>query len=144
MSDRTLKTVVVLKSDHFMFAETEHDGPPEGEDIARFIMSAMSEQSSPPLLDDPVTGEGGWSWNIEIGQTVFDLFVQWAPIGEPPEDCWVVQPGLRKGAFRTLCGRATQPEELVPVCDLLHRVLDTNRAFSSVEWLTMDEFREVY
>ncbi len=145
MSEGTLKTIVVLRSNQFNFSETEDDGsPPAGKAVATYIMHAMSNHGCPALFDDPVSGEGGWSWVAEVGRIRFTLFVHWAPIGEPPQDCWVVQPGLMKGIFRTLFGRATKPEELTPVCDILHRVLDTNPAFSSVEWLTMDEFREAY
>jgi len=140
------RTVAILQSDRFPYRNSGDDPKesPPGRDLAVFLMHEMSTRGFAPTFATPIQGEGGWHWDGDLDNKSFNLFVHWAWIGNPPRDCWVIQPDLRKGVLRTMFGKPARPDELAPICELLHSVLDHNAVFSSVQWLTDEEFRKVY
>lgn len=146
MSTNDRRIIGVLRSECFDFGElgTDSEIYPPGKDLALFLMNELRNEDCPPTFPHPIQGEGGWHFENEIDGTTYDSFVHWAPIGNPPQDCWVIQPRLRKGVLRTLFGHATRPDELASLCAVLHRAIDGNDAFTLVEWLNAEEFRAAY
>ena len=90
---------------------------------------------------EPDYGEGGWHLDVEIQGARFSLFIHWAEIGEPSVDSWVIQPGKQTGIVRRLFGRKPSATEFAPICELLHDIVDHNPDFTSVRWVTTEEFK---
>ncbi len=102
-----IKTVVAFKSSVF---DSSADAPdlhlPLGRDLATYLISKLSSQECDVLSLEPIEADEGWYLELVIEGTRFGVFVQWAPIGNPPADYWLVQPVLKKGVWRTFFGRA--------------------------------------
>ena len=112
----TSLTIAIVSSNAFDFGRTDIDGEvptPAGKDIATFILQRLVAAGA-TCLAEPVPGEEGWTFDIELDWGKYRVFVHWAPIGDPPEDRWVVQPDICKPLLRSLFGRRTALDEIQP------------------------------
>jgi hypothetical protein len=118
--------------------------PPLGYDAAVYFQRKLSERGIPSIDDEPIMGEGGWHWRVSSGQEVLSLVLNWAPIGSPPRDCWVIQSQVHTGYISRLIGRKNRDYELVPLCTVLKIIIESEPGITDVHWLTTDEFRKIY
>ena len=109
-----------------------------------FLIDKLSATGASIPLKEPMQEEGGWMLSVDIDGQRFSLFVHWAPLGDPPIDFWVIQPGKQKGLFATLFGRKSNHAELEPICTLLDDVIRKESRLTNVKWVAPEEFARIY
>ena len=134
-----LDAVALFKSSRFNLAWPKEapveTSEPWGEDCASFIAVGLRDAgwTVAPLY----SGEEGWYVDIEHDQLRFSLFVQWVPIGTPPEDYWSVQIRERRGIFGRILGR---PSPYTRVRQDLDSLLRERGAIANLRWMSLDQF----
>ncbi len=137
-------TIAIISSNAFDFAGADiRVSHPAGKDLAEFILNRFNANGA-RQLSDPVAGEEGWTFDVELDSNSYQLFVHWAPIGNPPVNRWVIQPDIRKTLLRTLFGRRTAEHEVQPIVLKLRHLLDSADIIDEVNWVTQKEFASIY
>jgi hypothetical protein len=139
-------TIAIVDSTAFDF-----DGPngsfdesvPAGQSFALFVEQRLSANGS-KTASEPVSGEEGWTFDAELDDNVYRIFVHWAPIGDPPRDRWIIQTDVRKSLLRSLVGGKTVEADILTALNLLHRVLTAASEIDEITWITNEEFVEMY
>ena len=142
-----MKSVVIFKSGLFDQSWPNDNGdpntPPLGRDLAEHFGRGMAVFSVDVKV--AIEATGGWELEVEINGRVFIFFFHWAPIGDPEDEYWVVQPRLKRKLATTLFKkRPNLTQDLEPAVDLLRKVIDTSSEFTNVQWFDLDEFRQIY
>lgn len=144
----TAPTVVVFTSDRFDHSwptdTKDPNWPPLGQDAAVYVQSKLAEHNIASVPVKPIVGEGGWSWNANLEGTQFRLFLHWAPIGNPPQDAWVIQVRKSVGLLAKVFGRPSTSTHSSPLMEVLKRIIEHDPTFQNVQWLTAAEFKPVY
>lgn len=139
-------TIAVVSSTSFDFEgpDSEYDeATPPGKEFANFLVKRLVTFGA-ICIGKPVSGEAGWTFDVMIVDTAYRVFVHWAPIGSPPADRWIIQPDICKGVVRALLGRRTTDSEVAPLVVELRRVLDGATEIENVDWITREEFADMY
>ena len=140
-----MKATVIFRSSRFTAPLSEEQEPAPGLDCAAALMEALSRRGVFLPSARPIEGEGGWTVDLESEDgTNIALLVHWAPIGEPPEDYWVIQARERKGVLRSLFGKRDTPQQVSEICDVINDVLMSWEGLQKKKWLTDEEFSQVY
>ena len=141
-----MATIAIVTSSNFDFgaANVDSEGTaPPGSDFAEFVESLLLAHGA-KRLGTAVPGEGGWTFDVGIGDRQFRVFVHWAPIGVPPADRWVIQSDICKPLLRSLFGRKTADHEIEPIVRELRRVLDDATRIEEVVWVSKEDFASMY
>jgi hypothetical protein len=142
------KIIAIFESDAFDLSWPDDDSdpnePPLGKDLAEFLQARLQEQSIE--ADAPFDSETGWEFFVTIEGVQYSLLAQWAPMGEPESDVWVIQPQILQGCLKALFSRdqGQNPRDLQPLLKAIKPILNESNVFSDVRWLTRDEFSAVY
>jgi len=140
------ETVAIVASSNFDYGPADVDSEvsaPAGKDFAEFVERHLVAHGAKRLAT-AVTGEEGWTFDVDIRGKRFRVFVHWAPIGDPPADRWVIQSDICKPLFRSLFERKTADHEIEPIVRELRRVLDDASEIEEVIWVSQKEFRSMY
>lgn len=139
-------TIAIVASGAFDYGQVDLDAEfqtPAGNDLATFIVGKLVKAGAKCLVE-PVFGEEGWTFDVEVHGDQYRVFVHWAPIGRPPTDRWVIQPDVRKPLLRSLFGRKTANQEVQPLVRELRRVLESSAEIDEVNWISKEEFASMY
>ena len=141
------KIIAIFKSAAFDLSwpddGSEPNEPPLGKDLAEFLQARLQEQSIE--ADAPFDSETGWEFFVTIESVQYSLLAQWAPMGEPESDVWVIQPQILQGCLKALFSKdlGQNPRDLQPLLKVIKPILNESNVFTDVRWLTRDEFSAV-
>jgi hypothetical protein len=111
---------------------------PAGKDLAEYVHSYLTELKV--IVRKPTPNEDHWVIDLQHEGIAFLLLLHWVPIGKPSTDWWVIRPYREVGVFKALFYKQKQKsQELTPVCDLLHRILDVNANMYNLRWVQEEE-----
>ena len=139
-------TIAIVESTAFDFEGPDgsfDDSVPAGHAVALFVEQRLCANGA-KTVSEPVSGEEGWTFDVELDDNVYRFFVHWAPIGDPPSDRWIIQTDIRKGVLRTLVGGKTVETDILTALNLLHRVLSDASEIVEITWITNEEFMKMY
>jgi hypothetical protein len=139
------KSVIIFQTDLFDLSWPKDDGdpndPPLGKDAADYFRRRMTDFGVVVLGMDAVSGEQAWHWDVRINDALFNVSVQWWPIGAPPRDVWVVQIHRDRGLVAALIGKRNCADDIEPMVKVFQRIIEQDAKFNDAHWLTMSEFR---
>lgn len=123
-------------------ADLERD--PWGRDCAEFLMVQLSAANVAARTGEPVEGEGGWSFTVEMLSCTIKVFVMWAPIGDPPEDYWTVHLRKAQSPLMKLFRKQESNREWLRIRSLIETILTSDPATKNFRWVTLEEFKRLY
>jgi hypothetical protein len=119
--------------------------PPLGEDCANWLRAKLSDRSKLFVVGEPIDGSGGWTMFVQFAREEFEVFVHWAPIGQPPIDAWVIQIAHIRGLLGKLFSRHRKVSpSLELIISELNTILEAEPKIHDIQWLTSEDFRKVY
>jgi len=103
-------------------------------------MKELAARGIQPLQRQPLEGEEGWFFDVQLDRVRYSLSVQWVPIGKV--DFWAVELERRIGlvARAFSAARKTEVSTFARVVDEIARLIPEMR---DRRWLTQSELREV-
>jgi hypothetical protein len=139
-----MKAIAAFRSRSFDLSwpkeNRDPNDPPVGRDLAEHLrnrLKAIGIEAS-----EPIQGADYWFLDLAVEGAKFSLVVRWAPFGRPPEDWWVVEPEKRLGIIKRMFGALTSFNDLRPICEVLHKILDQDPQISDLLWLDEQELQE--
>lgn len=140
------KVIVIFRNERFgtPWPEGSVDAAePWGRDCAEYFLRELRNLGAFPTFAEPIQGDEGWVVDAKVGDQEFSLFFNWAPIGDPPQTFWAVQPSTRRGVIATLLGRRKSPDDLSPILEKVNAIVDRDD-FEDVRWLSQQELAALY
>lgn len=136
-----MKSIAIFRSAKFDMSWG--DGYPEtrkcplGNDLANYLQTRLKEKGI--LLTSPVGDDGFWVFH----DAHFSIYVHWQPFGEPSEDWWVVEVGHQLNFIKRILWFKANPDDLQPICKVVHEVLLEIPEIHDLKWVDEVEFREL-
>ena len=138
--------VLAFRSDRFRSGSdqaTLTESAPPGRECAEWITRGFTRAGARVDPAEPIEGEGGWFIFGEVSDARFEVFVQWAPLGEHASDHWILQLRLKRSIIERMF-REDAPSKLAEVSQIAESAVREIPGAVGIRWLSEEEFRRLY
>ncbi len=145
MTSEPTETYVIFRSTLFSFEWPDKDpdiAPPWGEDCAEFIKERLQDFNKSIKIGGPYQAVTDWRITVKLPGERYELYIHWAPIGEPTINYWAIQVCHIKDLLSWLLNRP--PQHFPQLLEDLSKMLDSTEGITDVQWMNFDEFSKVY
>lgn len=148
MSHIPVASIAVFSSDQFDISwpaeGQDPNEPPLGRDVAVYFVERLRERGFSVVNRAPVKGEGGWHVRVRWKDNEFSLFVHWIPFETMPCDRWALQIKTHRGLIQRVFSRTHSHADIAPIQSALKDIIASDSRLDNVQWLTEEQFRELY